>query len=59
MKFKLSLLSAAIFSTALFLSPTAVEAKLPVAVDGQSLPTLAPMLERVTPGVGSIRVSGA
>ena len=59
MKLKLSLLSTAIFSTALLLSPTAVEAKLPVAVDGQSLPTLAPMLERVTPGVVSIQVSGA
>ena len=44
MKMKLSLISAAILSTSLLLSPTASFAKLPVAVNGQQLPTLAPML---------------
>ena len=34
-------------------------AKLPVAVNGQQLPTLAPMLEQITPGVVSIQVSGS
>ena len=29
-------------------------AKLPIAVDGQGLPSLAPMLEGVTPGVVNI-----
>lgn len=59
MKLKHSLLTAAILSTSLLLSSNVALAKLPVAVDGQSLPTLAPMLERVTPGVVSIQVSGA
>ncbi|TMN32453.1 serine endoprotease DegQ, partial [Pseudoalteromonas piscicida] len=43
----------------LLLNPSVSVAKLPVAIDGQTLPTLAPMLERVTPGVVSIQVSGA
>lgn len=38
-------------------SPLAV-AKLPQAVDGQALPSLAPMLERATPAVVSIAVLG-
>jgi Do/DeqQ family serine protease len=59
MKTKISLISAAVLSATLLLAPTITEAKLPVAVDGQQLPTLAPMLERVTPGVVSIRVSGS
>ncbi|WP_105214878.1 MULTISPECIES: DegQ family serine endoprotease [unclassified Pseudoalteromonas] len=59
MKMKLSVLSAAILSATFFMQPGLAEAKLPVAVDGQQLPTLAPMLERVTPGVVSIRVSGS
>ncbi|MCF2857476.1 DegQ family serine endoprotease [Pseudoalteromonas sp. SMS1] len=59
MKLKLTLLSAALLSSSMLLLPTYSEAKLPVAVDGQQLPTLAPMLERVTPGVVSIQVSGA
>ena len=48
MKMKLSLISAAILSTSLLLSPAASFAKLPVAVNGQQLPTLAPMLEQIT-----------
>lgn len=59
MKLKFSLLSAALFSSTLLLNPSVSVAKLPVAIDGQTLPTLAPMLERVTPGVVSIQVSGA
>ncbi|WP_440054912.1 DegQ family serine endoprotease [Pseudoalteromonas sp. T1lg65] len=59
MKLKLSLLSAAILSSSLLLFPHSSVAKLPVAVDGQQLPTLAPMLEKVTPGVVSIQVRGA
>lgn len=59
MKMKLSVLSAAILSATFFIQPHFAHAKLPVAVDGQQLPTLAPMLERVTPGVVSIKVSGA
>ena len=59
MKFKLSLLSAALFSSSLLLLPQQSVAKLPVAVDGQQLPTLAPMLEKVAPGVVSIQVRGA
>ncbi|ATG78566.1 MULTISPECIES: Do family serine endopeptidase [unclassified Pseudoalteromonas] len=59
MKMKLSLISAAILSTSLLLSPVASYAKIPVAVNGQQLPTLAPMLEKITPGVVSIQVSGS
>ncbi len=59
MKTKLSLVSCAILSATLMLSPVTSYAKLPVAVDGQQLPTLAPMLEKVTPGVVSIQVAGA
>ncbi|AZZ96904.1 DegQ family serine endoprotease [Pseudoalteromonas sp. R3] len=59
MKLKLSLITAALLSSSLFLLPETSHARLPVAVDGQQLPTLAPMLEKVTPGVVSIQVSGA
>lgn len=40
-------------------SPMAVRAALPLAVDGQPLPSLAPMLERVTPAVVNISASAA
>jgi Do/DeqQ family serine protease len=59
MKIRLSVLSAAIFSASLLVTPTTSQAKLPFSVNGQQLPTLAPMIERVTPGVVSIRVSGS
>ena len=59
MKMKLSVISAAILSSSLLLSPAISMAKLPVAVNGQQLPTLAPMLEQITPGVVSIQVSGS
>jgi len=35
-----------------------VLAGLPMSVDGESLPTLAPMLEKVTPSVVNIATSG-
>ena len=59
MKMKLSLISAAILSTSLLMSPVASYAKMPIAVNGQQLPTLAPMLEKISPGVVSIQVSGS
>ena len=59
MKMKLSVISAALLSSSLLLSPAIATAKLPIAVNGQQLPTLAPMLEQITPGVVSIQVSGS
>lgn len=59
MKMKLSLISAAMLSTSLLLAPAVSMAKMPIAVNGQQLPTLAPMLEQITPGVVSIQVSGS
>lgn len=56
---KLSLLSAAILSAGVFLASPSAQASLPLSVNGQQLPTLAPMLEKVTPGVVSIKVSGS
>lgn len=41
-------------SLALCMSATLVQAGLPPAVDGQPLPTLAPMIDRVTPAVVNI-----
>ena len=35
-----------------------LQAGLPVAVDGQQLPSLAPMLERITPAVVNIATRG-
>ncbi|MFK7817028.1 MAG: DegQ family serine endoprotease [Gammaproteobacteria bacterium] len=42
----------------LLLSITSVSAGLPSSVDGQPLPTLAPMLERTTPSVVNISTTG-
>lgn len=58
MKTKISLLSAAILSTSLSLMPAVANAALPMSVEGQQLPSLAPMLERTTPAVVSVAVSG-
>ena len=56
---KLSILvSAALFSGTLALSSTPAYANLPLAVDGQTMPSLAPMLEKATPAVVSISVKG-
>ena len=59
MKMKLSLISAAVLSASLLVAPGVSQAKMPIAVNGQQLPTLAPMLEKITPGVVSIQVSGS
>lgn len=58
MKAKLSLVSAAILGATLTLGTLPAYASLPVAVDGQQLPSLAPMLEKTTPAVVSVAVSG-
>ncbi|MCL2914427.1 DegQ family serine endoprotease [Shewanella corallii] len=58
MKTKITLLSAAILSTSLSLMPATATAALPMSVEGQQLPSLAPMLERTTPAVVSVAVSG-
>ncbi len=38
--------------------PYSIQAALPLAVNSQQLPNLAPMLEKITPAVVSISVSG-
>ena len=43
---------------ALFFLPFSLNAAFPTAVDGQPLPSLAPMLERVTPAVVNIATQG-
>ncbi|RME34290.1 MAG: DegQ family serine endoprotease [Gammaproteobacteria bacterium] len=48
----------ALLLTALLLWAQAVSAVIPVAEDGKMLPTLAPMLEKVTPGVVNISTEG-
>ncbi|EIC86661.1 Do family serine endopeptidase [Serratia sp. M24T3] len=53
------LLSALAISLGLSLSSFQIaNAALPVAVEGQTLPSLAPMLQKVLPGVVSVQVSG-
>ncbi|WP_299805814.1 Do family serine endopeptidase [uncultured Shewanella sp.] len=58
MKTKLSLLSAAILGATLALAPVVSQAAIPLAVDGQELPSLAPMLQKTTPAVVAVAVSG-
>ncbi|GAA0787374.1 MULTISPECIES: Do family serine endopeptidase DegQ [Pseudomonadati] len=58
MKTKLSLLSAALLTASLTMMPVVSNAAIPMSVDGQALPSLAPMLERTTPAVVSVAVSG-
>ncbi|MGB0894258.1 MAG: Do family serine endopeptidase [Parashewanella sp.] len=58
MKTKLSVLSAAVLGAALTLTPALSQARIPQQVNGQEMPSLAPMLERVTPAVVSVAVSG-
>ncbi|GGI79471.1 Do family serine endopeptidase DegQ [Shewanella gelidii] len=58
MKTKISLLSAAILSATLTMMPATSHAAIPQTVNGQSMPSLAPMLERTTPAVVSVAVSG-
>lgn len=52
------LFSLLILCVSFFSGSKAALASLPNAVDGQPLPTLAPMLERVTPAVVNIATSG-
>ncbi|MFQ6371583.1 DegQ family serine endoprotease [Shewanella sp. YIC-542] len=58
MKTKLSLISAALLGASLMLTPAISQASIPQAVDGQNIPSLAPMLQRATPAVVSVAVSG-
>lgn len=56
---KLSLvISAAILSSSLALASAPTMAAWPSTVDGQTMPSLAPMLEKATPAVVSIAVKG-
>lgn len=56
---KVSLILNSVFlSSALALSTLPAHANLPFSVDGQQLPSLAPMLENVTPAVVLISVKG-
>jgi serine protease DegQ len=52
------MLSAIAISVGLAFGSTAVQAALPLAVNGQEMPSLAPILEEVTPAVVNILVSG-
>ncbi|WP_330961443.1 Do family serine endopeptidase [Photobacterium sp. 53610] len=58
MKKPLLVLSALAFSISAVMSPVTASAALPLAVNDQQLPSLAPMLEQVTPAVVSIAVEG-
>ncbi|WP_163934831.1 DegQ family serine endoprotease [Paraferrimonas sp. SM1919] len=50
-------IAALVLSLSTFL-PHSAQAALPFSVDGQQLPSLAPMLERATPAVVSVNVAG-
>ncbi|QYJ86708.1 Do family serine endopeptidase DegQ [Shewanella mesophila] len=58
MKTKLSLISAAVLSATLMVMPAVSQAAIPLAVGGQQVPSLAPMLEKTTPAVVAVAVSG-
>ncbi len=58
MKKPLLTLSAIALSISSLITPISATAALPVSVDGQQLPSLAPMLDKVTPAVVSIAVEG-
>ncbi|MGL5343791.1 MAG: Do family serine endopeptidase [Plesiomonas sp.] len=58
MKKPVLLLSALTLSLGLSLSPVPALAALPAAVNGQEMPSLAPMLEKVLPAVVGISVEG-
>lgn len=58
MKTKLSVLSAAMLAATLTMMPVVSQAAIPQTVEGQSIPSLAPMLERTTPAVVSVAVTG-
>ncbi|MGL6122933.1 MAG: Do family serine endopeptidase DegQ, partial [Shewanella sp.] len=58
MKTTLSVLSAAILTATLTMMPVVSQAAMPLTAEGQSIPSLAPMLERATPAVVSVAVTG-
>lgn len=58
MKKPLLVLGALTLSISAILTPIQSQAALPIAVDSQQLPSLAPMLEKITPAVVSIAVEG-
>ncbi len=58
MKTKLSVLSAAMLAATLTMMPSFSQAAIPQTVEGQAIPSLAPMLERTTPAVVSVAVTG-
>ena len=58
MKTKLSVLSAAMLAATLTIMPAISQAAIPQSVEGQPIPSLAPMLERTTPAVVSVAVTG-
>ena len=58
MKKPVSIFSAIALSTAMALSSLPAQAAHPVAIKGQELPSLAPLLEEVTPAVVNISVAG-
>ena len=58
MKKPLLVLTALSLSLSSIITPQPAIAALPFSVDGEQLPSLAPMLERVTPAVVSISVEG-
>ncbi|MDB2386804.1 Do family serine endopeptidase [Shewanella sp.] len=58
MKTKLSLLSAAVLSATLTLTSITAQASIPLAVNGEAIPSLAPMLQKTTPAVVAVAVSG-
>lgn len=58
MKKPLLVLSAISLSLSAILTPVSASANLPNSVNGQQMPSLAPMLEQVTPAVVSVLVEG-
>ncbi|MFW9276505.1 Do family serine endopeptidase [Glaesserella parasuis] len=55
---KKSLLTSLVLGLGVLSAPMAAHATLPTAVNGQALPSLAPMLEKVRPAVVSIAIEG-
>ena len=55
---RLTLVSASLLALSVGFFPAASQAALPMSAQGQALPSLAPMLEKVTPAVVSISVAG-
>lgn len=55
---KKSILTSLVLGLSLFATPMIAQANLPSVVDGQAVPSLAPMLEKVRPAVVSIAVEG-